>query len=195
MFAALSTFEKFYWFLAVPATVFFLLMTIVTFAGMGGADDIDGDVDVDGSDMDGGDVDAGALAGFHFFTVRNFIVFFMMFGWSGIAMIRSGAGTILTIGVSAAIGLVMMFVVSFLFLLIARMVHSGNVSITAVVGAQGSVYLTVPEKRSGTGKVTVVAQGKKIEYKAMTDGETIKTGASVRVTGLINNETVRVERS
>jgi hypothetical protein len=87
-----------------------------------------------------------------------------------------------------------MFIVSFLFYLISKLVHSGNVSIKSAIGATGNVYLPVPEKKSGAGKVNVVVEGKKIEYKAMTKGKKILTGESIKVIGLVNKEIVLVEK-
>jgi len=205
----MSRFEKMYWFLAIPATILFLIMALLTFIGLGEselADDLDVDTDAD-ADM-GGDVHAdshagmhvahdgttGFFASFHLFTVRNFIVFFMMFGWSGIAMIRSNAHLPATIVVSMVIGMVMMFLVSLMFYLVSKLVHSGNVSIRAAIGQCGDAYLAVPEKRSGTGKVNVIVEGKKIEYKAMTKGKRISTGESVKVVGLVGSDILLVEK-
>jgi hypothetical protein len=202
----LSSFEKMFWFLAIPATILFLIMSIMTFTGLGG-EDFDG-----GDGSGGGDVssthgdtfndtphdtphDGGAVAdAFHLFTVRNFIVFFMMFGWSGIAMVRSAAPPVASILVSVLIGLVMMFVVSFLFYLVSRLVHSGNIATSSAVGATGIVYLTIPQHRTGFGKVTVVVGGSKVELKAMTDGKAVATGESIKVTALIGGDMLLVEK-
>lgn len=212
-FVTMSGFEKFYWFLAIPASLLFIIMTILTFIGLGESEladdfdtDVDVDVDVDGDIGDGLDADGAAADGhvdagghgffdaFHLFTFRNFVVFFMIFGWTGIAMIKSDAKIFLTVIISFIAGLAMMFIVSFLFYLISKLVHSGNVSIKSAVGATGNVYLPIPEKKSGAGKVNVVVEGRKIEYKAMTKGKKILTGESIKVIGLVNKEIVLVEK-
>ncbi len=208
----LPAFERVFWFLALPATLFFLLMMIMTFVGMGaegmdgdvGGADVGGEVDA-GGDLDvghggdlhaGGDMEAagGVVHAFHMFTIRNLVVFFMMFGWSGIAMVHSGASHSWTLIVAFVIGVAMMAVVSSMFYLITKLTHSGNVSIRSALGQTGNVYLVVPEKRAGTGKVNVLAEGVTTEYKAMTDGERIATGENVRVIGIVGGQILLVER-
>ncbi|MBN1758152.1 MAG: hypothetical protein JW863_07540 [Chitinispirillaceae bacterium] len=201
---ALSGFEKMFWFLAIPATLLFLIMSVMTFTGLGGEnlDGSDGGADAGGdAGVDHGDIshdtahDGGSFAdAFHLFTVRNFIVFFMMFGWSGIAMVKSSAPPVASILVAALIGLVMMFVVSFLFYLVSRLAHSGTIATGAAVGATGTVYLTIPKNRSGSGKVTAVVGGAKVEFKAMTDGEELVTGESIKVMELIGGDVLLVEK-
>ena len=61
------------------------------------------------------------------------------------------------------------------------------------VGSQGKVYLTIPEARTGEGKVQISIQGAVREYNAQTDGDAIKTGTPIKVTEVINENTLLVE--
>jgi len=68
----------------------------------------------------------------------------------------------------------------------------GNVHIERAVGLPASVYLRIPGKRSGTGKVTVKLQDRTMEYLAMTEGGALPTGAPVMVVGVIGPDTLEV---
>ena len=59
-------------------------------------------------------------------------------------------------------------------------------------GKTATVYLTVPEKRSGVGKVTVSVQERTMEYRAVADNEGIPTGSKVVVVGITNGDTLEV---
>lgn len=158
--------ETVLWYITIPSSVLFVCVAIATFIGADHGHDIDHDVT--GSD-------------FHPLTFRNFVVFFTMFGWTGLAMIRSTENRFLIFIVALLVALVMMIAVSALFLFFQRMVHSGNIDITSAVGKSGVTYLTVPGNKAGFGKVVVEINSQKVEYKASTEGDTIKTGEPIKV--------------
>jgi len=110
-------------------------------------------------------------------------------------MLRSGSNSVAAVLVAAVIGAAMIFLVSYLFFVVAKLAHSGNIPVQSAIGATGSVYLTIPAHRSGQGKVQVVVEGSKIELKAMTDGEKIATGESVTVRELSGGDIVIVDKA
>ena len=114
-------FEKVFWYIAIPFTALFFIQLVFTFTGMGG-EDADGgmegaaggeDFDIDG-DGDG-DGDIGEAGGFHIFTVKNFITFFTVFGWSGITLHNAGANEYLVLLGSLLIASAVMLLVALLF--------------------------------------------------------------------------------
>jgi hypothetical protein len=57
------------------------------------------------------------------------------------------------------------------------------------------VYVPIPGKRAGAGKVTFRLQNRLVEYLAVTDEESrLATGEKVVVNEIVNSETVRVSR-
>ncbi|WP_425446782.1 hypothetical protein [Dethiothermospora halolimnae] len=181
-------FERLFWYLAVPFSVVFVIQTILTFTGLGGEGDFD--IDVDGADGDSM-FDSG---NFPFFSVRNFVIFFTVFGWSGIVFNSNGASKVLTIIVSVLLGLITMFIVASIFYFMSKMTESGNMNLNNALFETGDVYLTIPENRSGVGKVHITIQGSLREVDAITDGEKIPTGSTVRVLEVINNQKLLVEK-
>lgn len=186
---SLILFEKIYWIIAIPFTLIFLIQLILTL--IGGGHDFDTDVDHDTSfDVDGAD--------FQFFSIRNLIGFFTMFGWSGIASIHTfGLSRIaLTIIISVLAGSLMMLIMASLFYGMSKMSHSGTLQMKNAIGKIGEVYLTIPARKGGLGKVQVKVQGPLRTLDAMTEErENIKTGTVIEVVDVINENILLVRRS
>ena len=75
-----------------------------------------------------------------------------------------------------------------------KLQSTGNINPSNAIGKTGTVYLTVPPARSGSGKVNVLIQERYAEYDAVTDGDEIPTAAEIKVTGCINGNVLVVEK-
>ena len=160
-FSELTTLQQIYWVITGVSTVIFVMVLITTFIG-GDTDDL-GDVDAE--------IDADTGAGFQFFTLKNLVAFFTIFGWSGIASINAGNSKTITILISLACGLIMMAIMASLFYYISKLVSSGTLKMENALHAIGEVYLTVGANRSSIGKVQIKVQGALRELEALTDSE------------------------
>lgn len=192
--------------LALPASVILLIQIIMTLVGMGGGGDADFDGDADfGGDAEPDGVfgdddptmpdadsfnDGGAL---NLFSFRGIIAFFVTFGWVGLAVESSGAPAWVSLLVGFAAGVLMMFAVALLLRALFRLQSDGTVNPRNAVGVSGTVYLTIPAKRGGKGKVNLLVQGAYREFDAVTDSEEpIKTGAEVTVRAVTGGDTLVV---
>lgn len=201
---------------AVPTTVLLLIQTVLMLIGMDGdfhdgtdvghgdfvgGPDADGTFDI-GDAHDGvfeSDVsvaaDAAGFEALRIFTVRGIIAFFVVFGWVGYAMDRAAISLFITIPVAFAAGAAMMLVLALLLRAVMKLRSGGNIDNRNAVGTAGTVYLAVPPKRSGIGKVNVLLQGSYVERDAVTDEtESIPTGAEVLIIGLSGQTTLVVKR-
>ena len=178
--------EKVYWIVAIPSTLLLLIQVVMTLMG-GDADDFETDVDGDlDADMDGG-------AGWQFFTYKNVLGFFTLFGWTGLGFLQMGLGLFFVGILSAIAGLIMMFVMAALFYYISKLNQSGTMVIDHAIGHTGEVYLRVPPGREGHGKVMVEIQGTLREMEAITDDEKeLPTGSMAQVLEIINNQILLV---
>jgi hypothetical protein len=184
--SGLSVVLKIFWSLALPFTVLFLFQLVLSFIGHDSPDDI-GDPDVDGGEHG---------AGFQFFTLKNFIGFFTIFGWSGIAMIDSGASIGAAITVATIAGTLMMFVMAGMFYLLMKAQYDGTMKIQKAIGHSGEVYLTIPSKRGSPGKVQIIVSGSLRTLDALTDDDSdIQTGKIVKVSKIVNDNTLLVTAS
>ncbi|MCC8173595.1 MAG: NfeD family protein [Odoribacter sp.] len=181
---ALTPFMKTVWCITVFSSLVFIIQSIMTFAGM----DSDGGMDVDTDGMsDGG-------GPFQLFTFRNFINFFLGFGWSLITFEKMINNEIVWILVSALIGVLLVVAVMFIFRFLSRMEQSGTIEVSRAINSKGSVYLKIPAAKKGEGKVQISIQGAVREYNALTEGEELETGAPIRVVEVVGGNTLIVER-
>ena len=189
--ADLSPVMKLLWGVTLTASLIFVIQTVMTFLGAD-ADSTDFDVDVDTS-MDGSDlsnIDGGA----NLYTFRNFVNFFLGFGWTAIILQPSVKSTALLVIISVLVGLALVALVMYMFKWLYSMQQSGNINVyKSAVGCQGKCYLRIPGERGGEGKVQITIQGAVREYNAVTDGDEIKTGTSVKVVEAIDGNTLLVE--
>ena len=179
-FNDISTFEQVYWISALISSLIFLVIMFMTFLGG------DADMDADG-DMDGGD--------FQFFTFKNLVGFLTIFSWSGLACIRGGQSTGITLFVSVICGLLMMLAMSSIFYFLNRLVEDGGLKLSNAIGRTGEVYLPIKGNNGGFGKVQMSIQGSVHEIQAMTyDEEDLPNGTVVRVENIVDNQILIVTR-
>lgn len=185
----LTTLSKMYWIIAFPSTLLFLIQLVITFIGGDADHDTDFDHDVDAQ------IDADHGIGFQFFTFKNLIAFFTLFAWSGLASIEGGFSLFITIIISSLSGLIMMVIMASLFYYISKFSYSGTMHFNNAIGQSGDVYLSIPAKKSGMGKVQLKVQGQLRTLNAMTDDlEIIKTGSLVEVTEIVSGNILLVRR-
>jgi hypothetical protein len=173
------------WFMALPASLIFVIQSVMTFAGMDSHDGVDADFD---SDFHGGD------APFQLFTFRNLINFLLGFSWSGISFYALIDNRVILISVSVLVGAVF---IAFFFMVIRQIERLGEDNSFRIANAlhkTGSVYLTIPGEKKGTGKVQVSVNGAFHELEAVTESGKIETSAMVRIVKIESNNLVVVER-
>ena len=141
---ALGALEKVYWIVAIPFSVIFILQTIMTLF-MGDISDVDSGGDVDAS------IEGDHGIDFQFLSLKNLVAFFTIFAWSGIACINSGLGVPLTIVISLVAGLLMMVIMASLMYFMYKLTDDGTLRLINAKGKIGTVYLTIPPKRTGMG--------------------------------------------
>jgi len=185
--SAIGMFEQIFWILAAPATVIFLLLLVLTV--FGGDTDTDVDADVDGDIADGDSIP------FQFISLKNIVAFFAVFGWSGIGFIHSGLASWLVVLLALLCGLLMMFLMATLFYLMSRLAESGTFNMKNAIGKIGEVYLFIPAKRGGMGKVQLTVQGSLRTLDAITDDlENIPTSSIIEVSDVIDNQILLVKK-
>lgn len=179
-FEGLSSVEQFLFVIAVFSTTIFAMQLLLTLTGIAG-DDLDADSGTDGASFDFGDV----------FTIRNGVTFLMGFSWGG--LMGSDWGVTNTGGlffIGFMVGSFFVFVNLMLFLGLSRLRNAGNIKLENAIDEVATVSLSIPEKRSGVGKVVVKIQGRLKEYHAITDGDALSRNAAVVVVDLAGSQLV-----
>lgn len=212
---SLTILEQIFAAVAFAATAVLIIQTVLLLFSVGGGHedfdsshdldhDFDHDFDHDISDGHGIDHDfdhdhdcehshGQHDSGLRIFTVRGFVTFFCIFGWAGLAMLRQGVNTAVSITSATVLGVIFMVIVAVCFAMFFKLQANGNVEAKEAVGVSGRVYIPIPPGRSGCGKITASVAGRFSEYDAVTDGEEkIPTGAAVTVVAVTGEDTLVV---
>jgi hypothetical protein len=188
--------ETVYFYCAVVGGTVLLLQTLMLVFGLGHAD-AEFDADTDPGDV----LDTGGHGGGHghaadgFFKVLSFktlVAFVTFFGLGGLACLEAGMKRGSTLAAALAMGIAALWLVAWLMSALGQLQSSGNLDLQNAVGATGTVYLRIPARRQGPGKVTVVLQGRSVQCKATTADAEIPTGSAVRIVGLASPDTLEV---
>lgn len=184
-FAALTLFEKVYWSIAGGSSIIFLILLILTLVG-GDTDGMDGDVDAE--------IDGDTGIGFQFLSFKNLMGFLSIFGWSGISCLDAGLSKPVTILISIFCGLLMMLAMASIFYYLGKLQSSGTLKLKNALNQIGEVYLTIGNKRSKIGKVSITVQGTLRELEALTEEERdLEQGDVVKVIEVTDNGILIVE--
>jgi hypothetical protein len=155
----------------------------------------DTDVDADHGDLHGEAATEGH--GNLFFGVLSFkalSAFAGVFGLVGLLVHERGLGNAARVATAGAAGIASMFVVAWVMRGLSRLQASGTVDVRNAIGSTGTVYLRVPGRGAGRGKVTLDIQGRSMEFPAMTDGDTLETGTQVTVQSVEGDDLLKVAR-
>ena len=196
---------KILWGITIASSLIFVIQTVMTFLGADAGDfdvnsaDIPGDLGADipdGAPTDFGPGEAAGTDGMSLYTFRNFVNFFLGFGWTAVLLSGEIESKALLLFVAILVGILLVFLVMLLFKWLSGMQQSGTINIyKQAVGCQGKVYLSIPAARSGQGKVQITINNSIREYDAVTDGEALPTSTAITVSDVIDGNTVLVETS
>ena len=198
--------------IAVPSTLILLLQTLLTMIGGhsdGGVDvsdtsGIDMDVDTASLDLDGNGVpdsletpdviDGGNPADFgslRLLTVQTVVTFLAVFGWVSIICVSAGLGGLVSGLIGGVCGVLMMFAVAKLVQASRRLAENGAINLRNAIGESASVYVPIPARHQGMGKITMQLQGRFCEFDAVNAGSALlPTGTQVLVTDVLGDTLV-----
>ena len=175
--------------IGIPATLVLIVQTVLVLFGIGG-DEADADIDPDGFDV--GDAGDGGLV---LFSVRGIVAMFCVAGWSGVVFVDLGIAPILCVFLAILCGSAALFGIAYLMKAVLKLQSNGNIQIGSAVGKTGEVYIPIPAKGQGRGKINITVQDRFIEIDAITRAEeTLKTGETVRVVSTDEAGLVVVEK-
>lgn len=170
--------------IAIPATAVMLVQALLVLLGIG----LDGDVDGDG--MPDADFDHDGLG---LISVRGIVAFFSVGGWAGFVADGGGLPILISVLIALTAGLIALILIALLFRSIYKLQADGNLSIDNAVGKTGQVYLPIPPKGQGRGKISVLLQDRLTELDAVNDGDSpLSTGESVLILSVADTQTVLV---
>ncbi|MDD4003495.1 MAG: hypothetical protein PHE12_04785 [Clostridia bacterium] len=185
--------------IATPATLIIIIQMVLLLIGFGGDESFDTADGMDGG-VDSVDIDTinseGFLSfgGIRVFTLRGILSFLCVGGWLAMALDYTLPGWLAgLIGLLGGLLTAVILAVAFHYAL--KMQSSGNINYKYAVNHIATVYLRIPPKRTGTGKINLTLQERYTEINAVTDDEDfISTGLPVKIIALADSNTVIVKR-
>jgi len=191
-FNQLDPILKMYWGIAIFASIVVLLQTCLSFLGTGDVDTGDVDVDFDAdTDADADSLDhAGAM---HLFSIRNVFYFLLGFGWTGVSFWNTIPNRGILCLVAVLVGCIFIGIFLFIYRQMMKLQSNGAFDINDSVGKVCDVYLRIPAKNQGLGKVQVSFNGSIQELDARSTGEQIPSGVKVQVVRVIDKKVLEVE--
>lgn len=214
---SLSTLLRVLYCVAAPSTLILLIQTLMSLFGFhdgGSGTDFS---DTSGIDFDTGGMDGGDVSGIHditthdisghhqildggnpsdftsmrMFTLQTIVAFLTVFSWTSIVAVQSGMPPVLGIAIGLVLGFLTMFMVAKIIQLSTKLAENGTLNMKNCIGECATVYVPVPPKGSGEGKVTLTVQGQFRELSAVTNEPVLlKTGTQVRITDLRGDDVV-----
>jgi hypothetical protein len=168
---------------AVGTTLFLIRLTFGLFGADGGDFDLDPGTEVAGSD-----------ASFTLFSLLSVMAFIMGSGWMGLAsridwQLSRPVSAILSVG----FGTVMMLLASGMMYFTRRLNREVTYDVRTAIGRTARVYLTIPAKDQGHGKVQVSVSGRLMTLDAVSRGPQVAAFADVKVVDARDDQTLVVE--
>lgn len=172
-----------YLIMALVGTVFFLLRLLMALF-FGG----DGDADGDLADMGDGD------SAFSMFSILSILAFFMGAGWMGLTCrIDWGLSSVTAAMAATGFGLVLMLMASGLMAFARSLNQVVEYDLKTAVGHIASVYMSIPKRGEGRGKIKVTVSGRMKMMDAISSGPAIQEFKSVKVLSVRDDGTFIVE--
>lgn len=140
-----------------------------------------------------GHVPHGSTWLFRVLSLRTIVAALAFFGLAGLAAQTAGCTQCTTLLIAAAVGLGAMYAVYAMLRSMRLLQAEGTARIHRAVGRQATVYLRIPARQTGAGKIQINLQSRTVEYLATTLGDAIPSGAAVVVTKVLGSDTVQVQ--
>ena len=130
--------------------------------------------------------------GLQLFSVRSLSAGVAFFGVGALAGRAFGLPSLVAPLVGLVVGAVAAVATAIAMRSMLRLESDRSFRIAETVGNSGEVYLGIPARREGTGKIHITLQGRLMELDAITPDDAIATGAQVLVIDTIAPSTVIV---
>lgn len=183
-FSNMELLHRAFWFIALPASLIFIVQTIMTFIGADASDGTSADFD---GDFDGTDTP------FQLFSLRNMINFLLGFSWTGISFYNTIKNDLVLILVAFVIGVAFVYLFFMIMRQLQKLAEDNSFTIQMTIGKTASVYLKIPGEKSGQGKIQISVNGSFHEINAITSGPEIRTGGMIKVIEIVDDNLVLVE--
>ena len=189
--AAAPLVTEIYMVCAIVGGTVFLCQLLLSLLGLGHDHDVHLEIAHDADHDAHGDGEHGASF-LSKLTLRAIIAALTFFGLSGLAATQGGLNPVLSCAIALAAGIAAMAAVMMLMNMLSKLQSDGTVHIEQTIGLTGKVYLGIPAKKNGMGKVLLNVQDRTMEYLAVSSGDELLTGTEIVVVDVVGPGTLEV---
>ena len=179
-FEALSPSLQIFWGISIFSSVVFAFQLLMTLMGF----DSGAETDISEVDLDGE---------FSLFSLRSIVAFLLFFGWTGVIILREGGSLTKAVTLGGIAGTIAMSIIAYLLYQMYKMEESGTISLLSAIGQEGEVYIPIPSKLNGKGKIQIKVENKLMELTAVTNQDKLSTGKKVKVLDVLEKNILLVE--
>lgn len=171
--------EQILYIVAAASTILLLIQTVLSMIG-----------------VDSNFEQNAATVAFRPFTVRGVLSFFSIGAWVTIVAYKAVCNFPLSFGIGAAAGFLTVFLTARAFQKAMQLRHSKKGNSENLTGTCGEVYVTIPPRGEGKGKVSIMAERDRLcVFNAIAyEDNKIPTGTRVRVAEVLEADFLLVER-
>jgi hypothetical protein len=148
-----------FWSIAIGAT---LLQMLLFAASLFGGHDFDHSPDGSAAD---------SVESVKLISVRAIIAFLVGFGWTGGLLLSRDVAFLPALAGALAAGVIFMLVIFGMMRGMMSLRADGTLDFQNAIGCTGSVYVTIPPRRSGHGQIEIQIQGRITTVQAVTADE------------------------
>ena len=163
-FFSVENLTKMYFYIGIIATVIYAVKLVIFSLSGADTDVPEGHIDVDGTDSD---------VAFSFLSIQSILAFFMGFGWSGLAMLKSSFAENITMVavVSAVGGFIFMGLSAYITYLLRKLNDREVFDMQKVVGTVGKAYSIIKPHSMGRIEIEINSKLSVVEAQNNTDVE------------------------
>lgn len=186
--------ETFYLVAAGGGGALIVCQFLASVFGLVGEHDVDSDHEVH-ADSHGGTTQHDQASSNWFLgvlTFRSIAAAITFFGLGGLTARYYEVKELSSFVIALISGCAALYLVAMMMKSMYQLKADGTVRMERALGQHGRVYLTIPGKKSGSGKVTLNVQNRTVECLALTAENEIPTGSTVKVVALLGPNLVEV---
>lgn len=127
-------------------------------------------------------------------TFRTVVAALTFFGLTGLATASSNFPPLTGFLMALVAGGVAMYGLHWMMQSLHKLRADGTARIDRAVGTVGTVYLRIPGRNAGAGKIHLNLQNRTVEYDALTADDDLPAGARIVVISVVGPDTVSVAR-
>lgn len=131
-------------------------------------------------------------AGFQLLSLRSVAAGLAFFGLAGLISLKVQLPLWIAVSAALAASLLAMLGVAFVLRTLGRLESDGSIRIEGAVGLPATVYLGIPGRNAGMGKITMTLDQRTVEYQATTAGDALPTGTPVTIVDITGSDVLEV---